>query len=68
MIQPQVLSRLDGCMYAIKAAKRQAKGVADRDRMLKEVHSNIFILNFFSRGYRVDTKSFYIFFATNIYF
>jgi wee1-like protein kinase len=35
----QVLSRLDGCMYAIKAAKRQAKGVADRDRMLKEVYA-----------------------------
>ena len=33
----QVLSRLDGCMYAVKAAKRQAKGIADRDRMLKEV-------------------------------
>ena len=31
------LSRLDGCMYAVKAAKRKAKGVADRDRMLKEV-------------------------------
>ena len=24
-------------MYAVKAAKRQAKGTADRDRMLKEV-------------------------------
>ena len=35
----KVLSRLDGCMYAIKAAKRQAKGPADRDRMLKEVRS-----------------------------
>jgi hypothetical protein len=33
----KVLSRLDGCMYAIKAAKRQAKGVSDKDRMLKEV-------------------------------
>lgn len=33
----KVLSRLDGCMYAIKAAHRQAKGRADRDRMLKEV-------------------------------
>ena len=31
------LSRLDGCMYAVKATKRKAKGVADRDRMLKEV-------------------------------
>jgi len=31
------LSRLDGCMYAVKAAKRKAKGNADRDRMLKEV-------------------------------
>lgn len=31
------LSRLDGCMYAVKAAKRKAKGTADRDRMLKEV-------------------------------
>jgi hypothetical protein len=35
----KVLSRLDGCMYAIKAAKRQAKGVSDRDRMLKEVRA-----------------------------
>ena len=35
----QVLSRLDGCMYAIKAAKRPAKGIADRDRMLKEVYA-----------------------------
>lgn len=33
----KVLSRLDGCMYAIKEALRQAKGMADRDRMLKEV-------------------------------
>ena len=33
----KVLSRLDGCMYAIKAALRKAKGKADRDRMLKEV-------------------------------
>jgi hypothetical protein len=31
------LSRLDGCMYAVKAAKRKATGNADRDRMLKEV-------------------------------
>jgi wee1-like protein kinase len=30
---------LDGCMYAIKAAQRQAKGAADRDRMLKEVYA-----------------------------
>lgn len=34
------LSRLDGCMYAVKAAKRKAKGIADRDRMLKEVYSS----------------------------
>ena len=33
------LSRLDGCMYAVKAAKRKAKGIADRDRMLKEVYA-----------------------------
>jgi hypothetical protein len=33
----KVLSRLDGCMYAIKAARRKANGRADRDRMLKEV-------------------------------
>jgi len=33
------LSRLDGCMYAVKAAKRKAKGAADRDRMLKEVYA-----------------------------
>lgn len=35
----KVLSRLDGCMYAIKVAHRAAKGNADRDRMLKEVRS-----------------------------
>lgn len=35
----KVLSRLDGCMYAIKEARRQAKGAADRDRMLKEVRT-----------------------------
>ena len=35
----KVLSRLDGCMYAIKAAHRQAKGAADRGRMLKEVYA-----------------------------
>lgn len=35
------LSRLDGCMYAVKAAKRKAKGVADRDRMLKEVRASV---------------------------
>jgi hypothetical protein len=28
-------------MYAIKAAKRQAKGIADRDRMLKEVRQDV---------------------------
>lgn len=33
----KVLSRFDGCMYAIKAAHRRAKGISDRDRMLKEV-------------------------------
>lgn len=31
------LSRLDGCMYAIKAAKSECRGKSDRDRMLKEV-------------------------------
>lgn len=35
----KVLSRLDGCMYAIKVAHRPAKGNADKDRMLKEVMS-----------------------------
>jgi len=30
-------SRLDKRLYAVKAAKRRAKGRADRDRMLKEV-------------------------------
>ena len=35
----QVLSRLDGCMYAVKAAHRPAKGHADKDRMLKEVYA-----------------------------
>lgn len=36
----KVMSRLDGCMYAIKVAHRPAKGHADKDRMLKEVRSN----------------------------
>jgi hypothetical protein len=31
------LSRLDGCLYAVKETKRKAKGILDRDRMLKEV-------------------------------
>jgi len=30
-------SRLDGCTYAVKVAKRCAKGKADRDQMLQEV-------------------------------
>lgn len=33
----KVLSRLDGCMYAVKSGHRPAKGRADRDRMLQEV-------------------------------
>ena len=33
----KVLSRLDGCMYAVKTALRKFKGEADRNRMLKEV-------------------------------
>jgi serine/threonine protein kinase len=33
----KVLSRLDGCMYAIKVAHRQAKGMLDKERMMKEV-------------------------------
>jgi hypothetical protein len=37
----KVLSRLDGCMYAIKVAHRPAKGNADKDRMLKEVSFSI---------------------------
>lgn len=35
----KVMSRLDGCMYAIKVAHRPAKGNADKDRMLKEVYA-----------------------------
>lgn len=31
------LSRIDGCTYAVKAAKRRVKGKLDRDQMLKEV-------------------------------
>jgi hypothetical protein len=49
------LSRLDGCMYAVKAAKRKAKGVADRDRMLKEVRPCWWLLN---RQTTIDTHSF----------
>jgi hypothetical protein len=39
----KVLSRLDGCMYAVKAAHRPAKGNADKDRMLKEVCGIVFL-------------------------
>ena len=35
----KVLSKLDGCMYAVKTALRAAKGQADKDRMLKEVYA-----------------------------
>ena len=35
----QALSRLDGCMYAIKVAHRAARGESDKDRMLKEVYA-----------------------------
>lgn len=38
----KVLSRLDGCMYAIKTTLRPAKGAADRDRMLKEVRDIVY--------------------------
>jgi hypothetical protein len=38
----KVMSRLDGCMYAIKVAHRPAKGTADKDRMLKEVSFGMF--------------------------
>jgi hypothetical protein len=37
----KVMSRLDGCMYAIKVAHRPAKGNSDKDRMLKEVCSYV---------------------------
>jgi hypothetical protein len=33
----KVLSRLDGCMYAIKKGRRSARGEMEKDRMLKEV-------------------------------
>ena len=35
----KVLSQLDGRLYAVKAAKQKAKGIADRDRKLKEVYA-----------------------------
>eukprot|EP00980_Cylindrotheca_fusiformis_P012560 scaffold3084_cov144-Cylindrotheca_fusiformis.AAC.8 len=43
----KVLSRLDGCMYAIKMAHRPAKGNADKDRMLKEIKNDQFKLGDF---------------------
>jgi len=33
------LSKIDGATYAIKVANRRIKGVADRERMLKEVYA-----------------------------
>ena len=35
----KAMSKLDGCMYAIKKLGRSPKGNADRDRMLKEVYA-----------------------------
>jgi len=35
----KVRNRMDRCMYAIKAAKREARGISDRDRMLQEVYA-----------------------------
>jgi len=50
----KVLSRLDGCFYAIKVANRVAKGIADRDRMLKEVYALAALSD------RADTATFHI--------
>jgi hypothetical protein len=60
----KVLSRLDGCMYAIKKAHRQAKGTADRDRMLKEVstlHSNVPMMSLASSTVQTNLLGFQIF-------
>jgi wee1-like protein kinase len=35
----QVLSKLDGCIYACKVARRPAQGTADLNRMLREVYA-----------------------------
>ncbi|KAL7467703.1 hypothetical protein ACHAXS_011452 [Conticribra weissflogii] len=35
----KVRNRMDRRMYAIKAAKREARGISDRDRMLQEVYA-----------------------------
>ena len=50
----KVLSRLDGCFYAIKVANRVAKGIADKDRMLKEVYALAALSD------RADTATFHI--------
>lgn len=50
----KTLSRLDGCLYAIKVAHRVAKGVSDRDRMLKEVYALAALSD------RADTATFHI--------
>jgi hypothetical protein len=50
----KVLSRLDGCFYAIKVAHRVAKGNADKDRMLKEVYALAALSD------RADTATFHI--------
>ena len=50
----KVLSKMDGCFYAIKVAHRVAKGIADRDRMLKEVYALAALSD------RSDTATFHI--------
>jgi len=50
----ECISRVDGCPYAVKATKCQAKGKADRDRMLKEVYALAALSNL------TDTAAFHI--------
>ena len=48
------LSKVDGCTYAIKVANRRIKGVADRERMLKEVYALAALCD------QADTAAFHI--------
>jgi hypothetical protein len=50
----KALSRLDGCFYAIKVAHRVAKGIGDKERMLKEVYALAALSD------RSDTATFHI--------
>lgn len=48
------ISRVDGCLYAVKVVKRMARGELDRQHMLREVHALAALCN------KAETATFHI--------